>query len=252
MKWDMGWMHDTLKYMSEDPIHRKYHHHALTFRSVYAYHENFMLPLSHDEAVHGKGSLLNQMSGDEWQKFANLRLLFANMFFSPGKKLIFMGGEIGQRQEWAHDRSVEWDALGYPLHAGVQKWVEDLNRFYRSERAMHELDCAPAGFEWVDCGDSDQSVLALLRKSQSPEEQILVVCNFTPVGRTDYRVGVDRAGYWKEELNSDAKRYGGAGWGNFGGAETQARPFHGRGHSVLLTLPPLAVTFFRAPPPTAG
>ncbi len=250
LKWDMGWMHDTLKYIAYDPIHRKFHHSQLTFRMLYAYHENFMLPLSHDEVVHGKGSLLNKMPGDEWQKFANLRLLFANMFFHGGKKLIFMGGEIGQWQEWNHDGSVEWSALDYYLHAGVQQWVADLNRFYRSEPAMHELDCDPAGFEWVDCDDSDNSILTLLRKGSHADDVVLVACNFTPLARSSYRVGVHRAGFWREALNSDATQYGGSGWGNMGGVEATDTPFHGRSHSVLLTLPPLAAVFFKAPPST--
>ncbi len=250
LKWDMGWMHDTLKYLALDPIHRKFHHNQLTFRMLYAWHENFMLPLSHDEVVHGKGSLLGKMPGDDWQKFANLRLLFANLFFHAGKKLIFMGGEIGQWQEWNHDGSMEWGALSYPLHVGVQQWVADLNRFYRNEPAMHELDCAPAGFEWVDCNDSDNSILPLLRKGSAPDEVVLVACNFTPVARTNYRVGVDRPGYWREALNSDATQYGGSGWGNMGGVDSQPVPYHGRDNSVLLTLPPLAAVFFKSP--TAG
>jgi 1,4-alpha-glucan branching enzyme len=250
LKWDMGWMHDTLKYMAHDPIHRKFHHNLLTFRMLYAYHENFMLPLSHDEVVHGKGSLLNKMPGDEWQKFANLRLLFANMFFHAGKKLIFMGGEFGQWQEWNHDTSLEWSALDYHLHAGVQQWVADLNRFYCTEPAMHELDCDPDGFEWVDCNDSDNSILTLLRKGTNEDDVVLVACNFTPVARSKYRVGVDRGGYWREALNSDAVQYGGTGWGNMGGVEAQPTPYHGRSHSVLLTLPPLSAVFFKAPSAT--
>ncbi|MGH9794743.1 MAG: 1,4-alpha-glucan branching protein GlgB [Candidatus Acidiferrales bacterium] len=247
MKWDMGWMHDTLKYMSLDPIHRKFHHNQLTFRMLYAFHENFMLPLSHDEVVHGKGSLLGRMPGDEWQKFANLRLLFASMFFHAGKKLIFMGGEFGQWQEWNHDASIEWSALTHPPHAGMQQWVADLNRFYRAEPAMHELDCDPVGFEWVDCNDSDNSILTLLRKGTKPNDVVLVACNYTPVARTNYRVGVDRGGFWTEALNSDAVHYGGSGWGNMGGLEALPFTCHGRSHCLMLTLPPLSAVFFKAP-----
>ena len=247
LKWDMGWMHDTLAYMAHDPVHRRYHHNMLTFRMLYAYHENFMLPLSHDEVVHGKGSLLDKMPGDEWQKFANLRLLFADMYLHAGKKLVFMGCEIGQWPEWRHDGSVEWDALVYFRHAGVQQWVADLNRLYRVEPAMHELDCDPAGFEWVDCNDSDQSVLALLRKGSTPAERVLVVCNFTPVPRLAYRVGVDTPGRWRELLNSDATAYGGSGMGNAGGVETENHACHGRPYSIRLTLPPLAALFFKPP-----
>lgn len=247
MKWDMGWMHDTLKYMALDPIHRKFHHNQLTFRMLYAFHENFMLPLSHDEVVHGKGSLLGKMPGDEWQKFANLRLLFASMFFHAGKKLIFMGGEFGQWQEWNHDASIEWSALAHPPHAGVQQWVADLNRFYRAEAAMHELDCDPAGFEWVDCNDSDNSILMLLRKGSNPNDVVLVACNYTPVARTNYRVGVDRGGFWSEALNSDAPQYGGSGWGNMGGLEALPYACHGRSQCLMLTLPPLSAVFFKAP-----
>jgi 1,4-alpha-glucan branching enzyme len=247
MKWDMGWMHDTLAYMAHDPIHRRYHHDMLTFRMLYAFQENFMLPLSHDEVVYGKGSLLGKMPGDEWQRFANLRLLFANQYFHTGKKLVFMGGEIGQWPEWQHDGSVAWDALESFRHVGVQKWVEDLNRFYRDTRALHELDCDPAGFEWVDCNDSDQSVLALLRKGGDARDVVLVICNFTPIPRTNYRIGVDRPGTWREALNSDAVLYGGAGWGNMGGVETVPVPAHGRSHSLTLTLPPLGALFLEAP-----
>ena len=247
LKWDMGWMHDTLAYMAHDPVHRRYHHNMLTFRMLYAYHENFMLPLSHDEVVHGKGSLLDKMPGDEWQKFANLRLLFADMYLHAGKKLVFMGCEIGQWPEWRHDGSVEWDALVYFRHAGVQQWVADLNRLYRGEPAMHELDCDPAGFEWVDCNDSDQSVLALLRKGSTSAERVLVVCNFTPVPRLAYRVGVDTPGRWRELLNSDATAYGGSGMGNAGGVETENHACHGRPYSIRLTLPPLAALFFKPP-----
>ena len=246
MKWDMGWMHDTLSYMSKDPIHRTYHHNQLTFRLIYAYHENFILPLSHDEVVHGKGSLIRQMSGDDWQKFANLRLLYGYMYGQPGKKLLFMGGEFGQWNEWYHEESLHWYLLDYPLHASLQRWVEDLNKLYKNERALHQLDFDPAGFEWVDSNDSQNSVLSFMRQGRSPDDTVLIVCNFTPVPRYNYRVGIPRGGYWLEILNSDAEEYGGSGHGNLGGMEASPIPFHGRPYSLNLTLPPLGVTFFKA------
>ncbi len=245
MKWDMGWMHDTLSYMSKDPIHRQYHHNQLTFRLIYAYHENFVLPLSHDEVVHGKGSLLRQMSGDDWQKFANLRLLYGYMYAQPGKKLLFMGGEFGQWDEWYHEESLHWQLLEFPLHASLQRWVEDLNRFYRSEKALHQLDFHPAGFEWIDCNDSQNSVLSLIRKGRSENDTLVIVCNFTPVPRLNYRVGVPRGGYWREVLNSDAEYYGGSGHGNLGGLEASPIPFHGRPCSLNLTVPPLGAIFLK-------
>jgi 1,4-alpha-glucan branching enzyme len=198
MKWDMGWMHDTLEYMRHDPIHRRYHHNQLTFRSMYAYSENFMLPLSHDEVVYGKGSLLGKMPGDEWQRFANLRLLLGYQWVTPAKKLLFMGSEIGQPTEWAHDAEVEWWRWDQAYHAGVRNWMDALNRAYASEPALHELDCDPAGFEWIDANDSDQSVLTFLRRSKS-DEMVVVACNFTPVVRGGYRVGVPRSGRWADE-----------------------------------------------------
>ena len=243
MKWDMGWMHDTLSYMSKDPIHRKYHHNQLTFRLIYAYHENFVLPLSHDEVVHGKGSLLRQMSGDAWQKFANLRLLYGYMYAQPGKKLLFMGGEFGQWNEWYHEESLHWHLLEYPLHASLQRWVEDLNKLYKHKGALHQLDFDPAGFEWIDCNDSQNSALSFIRKGYSQDDTVLIVCNFTPVPRYNYRVGVPTGGYWREILNSDAKEYGGSGHGNLGGMEASPVPFHGRPYSLNLTLPPLAAIF---------
>jgi 1,4-alpha-glucan branching enzyme len=246
LKWDMGWMHDTLEYMSLDPIHRKYHHNNLTFRMLYAFHENFILPLSHDEVVYGKGSLLRKMPGDDWQKFANLRLLFGYMFAQPAKKLIFMGGEFGQWDEWTHDRSLEWDLLDHPLHAGVQKWLKDLIHLYRSEPALHERDCEPAGFEWIDCNDSEASAITLLRKGKSSPDLILIACNFTPVVRYNYRVGAPRGGFWHEILNSDSHDYGGSGQGNLGGVEAAPIALHGRPHSLTLALPPLAAIFLKS------
>ena len=245
LKWDMGWMHDTLEYMSLDPYFRKYHHNKLTFRMLYAFHENFVLPLSHDEVVYGKGSLLGKMPGDEAQKFANLRLLFGYMYAQAAKKLIFMGGEIGQWSEWAHDRSIEWHLLEYPTHRGLQRWIADLNRLYRDEPALHERDLDPAGFEWIDCTDAESSVVSLLRKGTSTDNVFLVSCNFTPVPRPNYRIGAPCGGFWKEVLNSDATYYGGSGWGNMGGVEAVPIPLHGRSHSLTITLPPLATLFLK-------
>ncbi len=244
-KWDMGWMHDTLRYFQNDPIHRKYHHNDLTFRMLYSFHENFVLPLSHDEVVHGKGSLIGKMPGDEWQRFANLRLLFAYMYAQPGKKLMFMGCEFGQVREWGHDSSLEWHVLQYPVHSGVQNWVAELNRAYREEPGLHVLDNNAGGFEWVDCNDSLTSTISLLRKTESPQDTVLVVCNFTPVVRTGYRVGVPTGGYWRELLNSDAKEYGGTGIGNLGGVHAEATEAHGRPYSLRLTLPPLGALFLK-------
>jgi 1,4-alpha-glucan branching enzyme len=246
MKWDMGWMHDTLQYISRDPIHRRFHHNNLTFRMLYAFNENFVLPLSHDEVVHGKGSLLGKMPGDDWRKFANLRLLLADMFAQPGKKLLFMGGEFGQLAEWNHDRSLDWHLLQFPLHAGLSKWVEDLNRLYRSEPALYLRDCESSGFEWIDANDADQSVLSFLRSGDSAGSLIAVVLNFTPVPRHDYRIGVPRGGFWREVLNSDSPAYGGSGQGNRGGVEASVIPAHGRSWSLNITVPPLAAVFFRA------
>ncbi len=245
LKWDMGWMHDTLKFMANDPIHRKYHHNQLTFRMLYAFTENFTLPLSHDEVVHGKGSLIAKMSGDYWQRFANLRLLFAYMYSQSGKKLLFMGGEIAQWREWNHDGSLDWHLTEYDSHRGVQKLVEDLNRLYRSQPALHELDCDPYGFEWIDADDSDQSVLTYLRRARSDKHTILAALNFTPVPRGDYRIGVPQGGFWKEVLNTDATEYGGAGWGNWGGVQASEDSRHGRPFSITISLPPLAAVFFR-------
>jgi 1,4-alpha-glucan branching enzyme len=245
MKWDMGWMHDTLAYFGNDPIFRPYRHHLLTFRPLYAFWENFVLPLSHDEVVHGKGSLAGKQPGDAWQKLANLRALYGYMYAQPGKKLMFMGDELGQWSEWNHDASLDWHLLDYPPHRGVQRWVADLNRCYREQPALHELDFSPEGFEWIDCNDALQSVVAILRRGQTAGEQILIVGNFTPVPRKDYRVGVPVGGRWRELLNSDALAYGGSGLGNQGSVVAQAHAAHGRPWSVQLTLPPLAVVFLK-------
>jgi 1,4-alpha-glucan branching enzyme len=244
MKWDMGWMHDTLDYMRHDPIHRRFHHSQLTFRQMYAYSESFVLPLSHDEVVHGKGSLLDKMPGEDRQRFANLRLLLGYMYAQNGKKLLFMGGEFGQGREWSHEASLDWHLLGIDRHAGVKDWLRDLNRFYRDTGAMHELDLEPGGFEWIDCSDAENSVLSLLRRDRDGEALVLGVFNFTPLPRTNYRLGVPRAGFWTERLNSDAPSYGGAGWGNLGGVEAAPVPAHGQPHSVTLTLPGLGAVFF--------
>jgi 1,4-alpha-glucan branching enzyme len=245
MKWDMGWMHDTLEYFSKEPVHRKFHHNELTFRMIYAWHENFVLPLSHDEVVHGKGSLLGKMPGDLWQKFANLRVLFAYMYAQPAKKLLFMGGEFGQWAEWSHESSLEWHLLQHKSHRGVQSLVSDLNRLYRAERALHELDCDPAGFEWIDGSDSEQSMLSFLRKSRNGDEILVAVFNFTPVPRHNYRVGVPRGGYWREILNTDSESYDGSGFGNLGGAEAEHVVSHGRAYSLNLIVPPLGAVFLK-------
>jgi 1,4-alpha-glucan branching enzyme len=245
MKWNLGWMHDTLRYFSQNPIHRRYHQDRLTFSIWYAFNENFVLPLSHDEVVHGKGSLIGRMPGDNWQQFANLRLLYGWMWGHPGKKLMFMGGEFGQRREWQHEESLEWHVLQYPDHAGVMQWVADLNRVYAAEPALHEVDFEAQGFEWIDCNDRDASVLSFLRKSRDGTRTVLVVCNFTPVPRENYRLGVPHPGYWRELLNSDASGYGGGGMGNYGGVHAQPVAAHGRPHSVSLTLPPLSALILR-------
>jgi len=246
-KWDMGWMHDTLDYMSREPVYRQYHQDQLTFRMIYAFHENFVLPLSHDEVVHGKGSLYGMMSGDSWQKYANLRLLFGYMYGMPGKKLLFMGGELAQWPEWNHERSLEWDVLKHAQHSGIQRWIKDLNQLYKSELALHERDFSPDGFEWIDFNDRENSTLFFLRKSRSGKEMVLGAFNFTPVPRHNYRIGVPRPGLWKEVLNSDAPFYGGSGQGNYGGVEAGSVKWQGRPYSIRITVPPLGAVFFKAP-----
>jgi 1,4-alpha-glucan branching enzyme len=270
MKWNMGWMHDTLKYFQHDPVYRKYLHNELTFSIWYAFYENFVLALSHDEVVHGKGSLIGKMAGDDWQKFANLRLMLGYMFTHPGKKLLFMGAEFAQRSEWNHESSLEWHLLQYAPHQGIQNWVRQLNRIYTEEPALHELDFEQAGFEWLDFHDVQQSVVSFLRRpapilpkaaaeqktvnsgtqqdsSAARPRMIVVACNFTPVPRHNYRLGVPVAGVWTELLNSDAKDYGGSGQGNLGSVETRPVPFHGREHSISLTLPPLGIVVLKSP-----
>jgi 1,4-alpha-glucan branching enzyme len=245
LKWNMGWMHDMLGYMSEDPIYRSYHHNQITFSLLYAFSENFVLPFSHDEVVYGKGSLLRKMPGDDWQRFANLRLLYGYMFGHPGKKLLFMGCEFGQWSEWNHDASLEWHLLGRPFHSALQRWVRDLNTLYRGQRALHELDFDAGGFAWVDCSDVQRSVISFLRRGRNPADELLFVCNFTPAVRENYRVGVPQQGFWKELLNSDAPLYGGSGQGNFGGREAVPLPIHGHPFSLNMTLPPLGVLIYQ-------
>jgi 1,4-alpha-glucan branching enzyme len=246
LKWDMGWMHDTLQYASQDPMFRKYHHNEIIFRMIYAFHENFVLPLSHDEVVHGKGSLLNKMPGDDWQKLANLRLLLAYMYGSPGKKLLFMGAELAAHEEWNHEGELPWRLLDDPNRRAFMRWAAALNSSYLHERALHEMDCDPAGFEWIDTHDAERSVISFLRKSRDGRDAIAVVCNFTPVPRLNYRIGAPRGGYWREILNSDASEHGGSGHGNMGGAEASPVPYHGRMHSLNLTLPPLGAVFLKS------
>jgi 1,4-alpha-glucan branching enzyme len=244
-KWNMGWMHDMLDYTSQDPLYRSFHHHRLTFSMMYAYSERFVLPFSHDEVVHGKGSMIRKMPGDDWQKFANLRLLYGYMYGHPGLKLLFMGCEFGQWREWNHDTSLDWHLLEQAPHAGLLRWVRDLNTFYRGAPSMHELDDDPSGFEWIDCNDHTLSVVSFLRRGSAPDELTLFVCNFTPVPQQNYRIGAPLGGFWRERLNSDATLYGGSGQGNIGGVEAAPLPRFGRPHSLAITLPPLAIVAFR-------
>jgi 1,4-alpha-glucan branching enzyme len=248
LKWNMGWMHDSLEYMALDPIHRRYHHDKLTFAIWYAFTENFLLPLSHDEVVYGKGSLLHKMPGDQWQRFANLRLLFGYMYTFPGKKLLFMGGEFGQWQEWYHEESLHWELLEHDAHYQLLSWLRDLNHLYRREPGLYSLDLESAGFEWVDCSDWENSIISYLRQDPSQQERFLVACNFTPVPRKDYRLGVPVPGIWDEILNSDGLEYGGSGQGNFGRVDSEPVATHGRPHSLCLTLPPLGLTVFKHRP----
>jgi 1,4-alpha-glucan branching enzyme len=243
-KWNMGWMHDTLKHMARDPVHRPYHHGELTFAMMYAYSENFVLPLSHDEVVHGKGSLVNKMSGDRWQKFANLRALYGYMWGHPGKKLLFMGCEFAQEREWDHDSSLDWHLLAQDAHAGVQRLVRDLNRLYGASPALYSQDYVPAGFEWIDPDDARGGTLSFVRVGRGGE-MMLVMCNLTPDIRTGFRLGVPRAGHWLERLNTDSSHYGGGNVGTpMGAASTEPVPSHGHEQSIVLTLPPLAVVYF--------
>ena len=249
LKWNMGWMHDTLEYFSMDSVFRKYHQNQLTFSIWYAFYENFILPLSHDEVVYGKGSILGKMPGDDWQKFANLRALYGYMFAHPGKKLLFMGAEFGQRDEWYHEKSLDWHLLEYAPHQGIQRWVKDLNEVYRSEPALHRLDFSNKGFEWVDFRDADSSIVGFIRKGDDTGDMFLVVANLTPVPRKNYRMGAPCGGFWKEVLNSDAEVYGGCDLGNGGGVMAEPIPCHGRLHSLSLVLPPLGIVYFKSSGP---
>ncbi|UKL13412.1 1,4-alpha-glucan branching protein GlgB [Dissulfurimicrobium hydrothermale] len=239
-KWNMGWMHDMLLYMSKDPIHRKYHHNNLTFSLLYAFHENFILPFSHDEVVHGKGSMIGKMPGDEWQKFANLRLLYGYMYMHPGKKLLFMGNEFGQWAEWNFETSLDWHLLQYPPHKGLRKWVMDLNWFLKTTPAIYDLDFEPAGFEWIDCNDSNQSIVSFIRRARNGD-MIACVFNFTPVPRHNYVIGVPCGGHWRETINSDRETYWGSGQGNPGHITAHPIPAHGKNYSVEITIPPLGM-----------
>jgi len=247
MKWNMGWMHDTLEYMTKDPIYRKFHHNELTFSFLYAFSENFLLSLSHDEVVHGKGALASKMPGDHWQQLANLRLLLGYMFAHPGKKLTFMGAELAQWAEWNHEHSLEWHLLQYAPHLGIQRWVKDLNHFYRQEKALFERDFSSEGFEYVDFSDYNKSIISFLRIAANKNDQILAICNFTPMMWKDYSIGVPVGGYWKEMLNSDAAIYGGSNQGNGGGCEALPKPVHGKPFSLSLTIPPLGILFLKKP-----
>jgi 1,4-alpha-glucan branching enzyme len=239
-KWNMGWMHDSLSYFGEDPVHRKYHHDKLTFGLLYAFSENFILPLSHDEVVHGKGSMIERMPGDDWQSFANLRLYYSYMYAHPGKKLLFMGGEFAQRREWNHDDSLDWHLLDLAPHAGIQQLVHDLNHLYKNTPALYEIDCSANGFDWIDCSDNEQSIIAFLRRGNDASKLLVAVCNMTPVVKRDYRIGVPKAGLYREQLNSDAEIYGGSGIGNLGAVHSDQMSLHGHQHSLNLVLPPLA------------
>ena len=243
-KWNMGWMHDTLSYFQQDPIHRRYHHHELTFSLLYAFSENFVLPLSHDEVVHGKGSLIAKMPGDDWQKAANLRALYGYMWAHPGKKLLFMGQEFAQEAEWSHEHSLDWHLLEQPRHAGIQSLVRDLNHAYRDEAALWQLDNDPDGFNWIEANDADNSVLAFARWSANGERVLCCVCNLTPVPRESYRLGLPRPGRWRELINTDAGGYGGSNVGNLGSVETEPVAWHGQQQSAAVTLPPLSTTWF--------
>jgi 1,4-alpha-glucan branching enzyme len=245
LKWNMGWMHDTLTYFGKDAVYRRFHHNNLTFSLIYAFQENFVLPFSHDEVVHGKGSMLGKMPGDEWQRFAGLRALYAWMFTHPGKKLLFMGCDFGQVREWSHDRSLDWHLLDLPFHAGLHRFVRDCNTLMRGEPALHQKDVAHDGFQWLDADDAEHSTLSFLRRGYDEEDTVVVAANFTPVPRSNVRLGVPREGRWVEVLNSDAELYGGSGQGNLGGVEATPVGSRGLPCSLLVTLPPLGVVAFR-------
>ncbi len=245
-KWDLGWMHDTLAFLEHDPVHRKHHHDQLTFRAIYAYTENYVLPLSHDEVVHGKGSLIGKLPGDPWQRYAAMRLLYGYQWTLPGKKLLFMGGELGVWGEWNHDHELDWAIGRHPAHAGIARWLGDLNRAYRELGALHVGDCDPSGFQWIVGDDRDATVLVYSRHGDAKDPPVVIVANFTPVPREGYRFGVPRGGFWREVLNSDAEIYGGSGAGNRGGMHADPIGSHGREHSLVITVPPLGVVVFVA------
>jgi 1,4-alpha-glucan branching enzyme len=244
-KWNMGWMHDILQYMKEDPVHRRWHHGQITFSMLYAFTENFVLPFSHDEVVHGKRAMLDKMPGDVWQKHASLRALYGYMFGHPGKKLMFMGSEFGQWREWNYDASLDWHLLAEPAHAGMRRWVQDLNHTYQREASLHQVDFEPAGFSWIDCNDNENSVVSMIRRARNPQDFTVMLANFTPVPRPGYRVGVPEAGWYRELLNSDAEMYGGSNMGNGGGVHTEPIPSHGYDHSLSVVVPPLAFVLFK-------
>jgi 1,4-alpha-glucan branching enzyme len=244
LKWNMGWMHDTLTYMRHEPIHRKFHHHEMTFGMLYAFHENFILPLSHDEVVHGKAALASKMPGDDWQRFANLRAYFGFMWSYPGKKLLFMGGEFGQWQEWNHDKGLEWAGLQAENHQGMQRFVRDLNHVYRNEPALWENDYDWQGFSWINANDSDNSVFSFIRRAKNSDDVLVTVCNFTPVVRERYRIGMPKGGQWRELINSDLAVYWGGGISN-GLISALPEPSHGLDSSLELTLPPLSVLILK-------
>jgi len=245
MKWNMGWMHDMLDYFSREPVHRKYHHNNITFSMLYAFTENFVLPISHDEVVYGKRSLLGKMPGDEWQRFANVRAFLGYMYAHPGKKLLFMGAEIGQYEEWNHNAGVRWELLEFAFHRQLQHLVSELNRVYGEQPALYEVDYHWSGFEWIDFHDVEGSSISFVRRAQDPDNLIVVCCNFTPIPREKYRVGVPAEGFYQEILNTDAECFGGGNMGNGGMVSSESEPFHGREHSISITLPPLATVLFR-------
>jgi 1,4-alpha-glucan branching enzyme len=245
LKWNMGWMHDMLEYVGKESIHRRYHHNNLTFSLLYAFTENFILPLSHDEVVHGKGALLANMPGDYWQKFANLRALYGYMYAHPGKKLLFMGDEIGQWNEWNAEWQVEWVLLYFDAHRHMQEYVRALNHLYVAQPALYEVDFSWEGFQWIDFHDVDNSIVTFLRRAKNPDDFVVVASNFTPVSREGYRMGVPRAGFYKELLNSDSAFYGGSNMGNGWGVPSEPEPWQGQPHSIVITVPPLAVVFLK-------
>jgi 1,4-alpha-glucan branching enzyme len=251
LKWDMGWMHDSLRYLARDPIYRSHHHGELTFRAVYQFSENFILPLSHDEVVHGKKSLLAKQPGDRWQQLAGLRLLYGYQYGAPGKKLLFMGAELAEEHEWQHERGLDWSLLDRPEHAGICRWVSDINAVYRHEPALHRHDCDASGFQWIESEDGRNSVLAFLRRAD-PDRPVLVVVNFTPIVRDDYRLGVPLRGQWSELLNSDLDVYGGSGVSNMGRLVADYVPWHGQENSLSITLPPLSVVMLTPVRPAAA